>query len=48
MTTVYNSRLNQTEKQRIERIEMFDEFEEWLLLQGHYCLVYCYRVPDAK
>ena len=24
---------------RISRIELFDEFEEWNLLQGHYCIL---------
>jgi hypothetical protein len=24
----------------VERLEMFDEFEEWQLLQSHYCLVW--------
>ncbi len=23
---------------RIERLELFDEFEEWHLIQGHYCV----------
>lgn len=29
MTDVYNYRLDKTEKSRIEKLEMFDEFEEW-------------------
>ena len=36
---VYNERLNlNNEKTRIEKIEMFDEWEEFNMLQGHYCL----------
>lgn len=38
MTQVYNRHLDATEKSRIERLEMFDEFEEWVLLQDHYCI----------
>ena len=40
MTQVYNKHLDATEKARIERLEMFDEFEEWVLLQDHYCIAY--------
>jgi hypothetical protein len=32
MTDIYNKRLDKAEKSRIERLEMFDEFEEWVLL----------------
>ena len=39
MDTIYATRLNgEGEKTRIERLEMFDEFEEWELLQSHYCI----------
>jgi len=24
---------------RVEKIELFDELEEWRLIQAHYCLV---------
>uniref|UniRef100_A0A7S3CU96 Uncharacterized protein n=1 Tax=Strombidium rassoulzadegani TaxID=1082188 RepID=A0A7S3CU96_9SPIT len=40
MEQLYREKLNPQEKVRIERIEMFDEFEEWTLLQAHYCLVF--------
>ena len=39
MLQVYNERLRGQEKQRIESLEMFDEFEEWNMLQSHYCLI---------
>ena len=33
MTTIYRDKLNdQGEKSRIEKLELFDEFEEWDLL----------------
>ena len=33
MTTIYRDKLNeQGEKTRIEKLELFDEFEEWELL----------------
>ena len=32
MDKVYSLKLNKSEKQRIEGLEMFDEFEEWNLL----------------
>lgn len=39
MNEVYKHKLNNDgEKTRIEKLEIFDEFEEWELLQSHYCL----------
>jgi len=39
MNTIYATKLNEEgEKTRIDRLEMFDEFEEWELLQSHYCI----------
>jgi len=39
MDVVYKQKLvPDTEKARIEKLEIFDEFEEWNLLQSHYCL----------
>lgn len=39
MNIVYRDRLGaDAERSRIEKLEIFDEFEEWDLLQSHYCL----------
>lgn len=48
MSEIYAKKLEQTEKKRIEKLEIFDEFEEWELLQKHYCLCLGKRVesPD--
>ena len=40
MDVVYRKVLDGEERRRTERLEMFDEFEEWHLLMQHYCLVY--------
>jgi len=40
MNTIYNKYLNLQERRRIERLEMFDEFEEWHMMQEHYCIAY--------
>lgn len=40
MDKVYQRHLDATERRRIECLEMFDEFEEWILLQSHYCLAW--------
>jgi tRNA wybutosine-synthesizing protein 4 len=46
MITIYNERVNQEqERTRIEKLEMFDEFEEWNMLQNHYCLSLGQRLP---
>jgi tRNA wybutosine-synthesizing protein 4 len=38
MLQIYDQRLAGEERARIEHLEMFDEFEEWNMLQSHYCL----------
>lgn len=38
MLSIYNSLIPQSEKIRINRIEMLDEVEEWELLMSHYCV----------
>jgi tRNA wybutosine-synthesizing protein 4 len=40
MDIVYRNMLDEDDKRRTERLEMFDEFEEWHLLMQHYCLLY--------
>lgn len=30
---------------RVERLEIFDELEEWHLIQGHYCIAYAHQEP---
>ena len=45
LNNVYSTKLNEEgERTRIEKLEMFDEFEEWELLLGHYCLTLAARV----
>jgi len=39
MNAIFNKLLDPTENQRITRVEIFDEFEEWYLIQSHYCIV---------
>ena len=44
MNTIYRDKLNaEGDRTRIEKLEMFDEFEEWELLQGHYCICLAQR-----
>ena len=48
MDKVYSERLNaDNERTRIEKLEMFDEWEEWNLLQGHYCLTLATRSSNV-
>ncbi|BDA43511.1 tRNA wybutosine-synthesizing protein 4 [Coccomyxa sp. Obi] len=46
MSTIYRAYLDPAEKRRAERLEIFDEFEEWHMIQDHYCLVLA--VNDAS
>ena len=38
MADIYRNCLDPGDRRRIERLEIFDEFEEWDLIQGHYCI----------
>lgn len=40
MDTVYNQHIDPQDRRRIERLELFDEFEEWHIMQEHYCISY--------
>ncbi|KAK9015273.1 hypothetical protein V6N11_006388 [Hibiscus sabdariffa] len=40
MLRVYSKFVDANERQRIERLELFDEFEEWHMMQEHYCVAY--------
>lgn len=44
MLEIYEKRIDRADRERIERIEFFDEVEEWRLIQNHYwyaILVFC-------
>ncbi|KAI4354700.1 hypothetical protein L6164_003546 [Bauhinia variegata] len=45
MLKVYSDFIDPQEKRRIERLELFDEFEEWHMMQEHYCVAYA--INDA-
>ncbi|XP_002979526.2 leucine carboxyl methyltransferase 1 homolog [Selaginella moellendorffii] len=40
MDEIYNRHIDPVERRRIERLEIFDEFEEWHIMQEHYCVAY--------
>ncbi|KAL4178585.1 hypothetical protein AMTRI_Chr13g83020 [Amborella trichopoda] len=46
MQKVYGSFIDLEERRRIERLEIFDEFEEWILMQEHYCVAVA--INDTK
>ncbi|KAK9274148.1 hypothetical protein L1049_018962 [Liquidambar formosana] len=45
MLRVYSNFIEAQERRRIERLELFDEFEEWHMMQEHYCVAYA--INDA-
>ncbi|XP_058086786.1 leucine carboxyl methyltransferase 1 homolog isoform X7 [Magnolia sinica] len=45
MLQIYNNSIDTREKRRVERLELFDEFEEWHMMQEHYCVAYA--INDA-
>eukprot|EP00898_Chlorokybus_atmophyticus_P004524 jgi/Chlat1/5072/Chrsp33S05001 len=38
MDEIYTHHLDQDDRRRVERLELFDEFEEWHIIQQHYCM----------
>ena len=48
MSEVYLKKLDPAERSRIEKLEIFDEFEEWDLLQSHYCLCLGKRISGEE
>jgi tRNA wybutosine-synthesizing protein 4 len=38
MNEIYKSCLDPNDVRRIQKLEIFDEFEEWNLIQDHYCI----------
>ncbi|XAR54186.1 tRNAPhe {7-[3-amino-3-(methoxycarbonyl)propyl]wyosine37-N}-methoxycarbonyltransferase [Bertholletia excelsa] len=45
MLRVYTNFIDAQERRRIERLEIFDEFEEWYMMQEHYCVAYAIKDP---
>ena len=39
MITIYNRYLDEDTRKRIQQLEIFDEIEEWIMIQQHYCIV---------
>ncbi|EMS68046.1 Leucine carboxyl methyltransferase 2 [Triticum urartu] len=48
MLKIYNDFIDGGERRRIERLELFDEFEEWHMMQEHYCVAYGINDPEAE
>ncbi|KJP87702.1 hypothetical protein AK88_02597 [Plasmodium fragile] len=46
MNEIYDYHLSTDEKKKIEKIEMFDEFEEWRLLQNHYFIIVAFSCSE--
>lgn len=40
---IYNYWMGEDEKERIAKLEMLDEMEEWQLLARHYCIAWGWR-----
>jgi tRNA wybutosine-synthesizing protein 4 len=38
LNDIYRNHLDPADRRRIEALEIFDEFEEWHLIMGHYCV----------
>lgn len=47
MNHVYESCANEEEKQRIQRLEAFDEFADWIICNAHYAIYLVTNVPRS-
>jgi len=47
MKEVYERHLDRKDVERIHRLELLDEFEEWNLIQSHYFLLVATRAPPS-
>ncbi|BBN19012.1 tRNA wybutosine-synthesizing protein 4 [Marchantia polymorpha subsp. ruderalis] len=47
MDAIYNQCLEASDRRRTERLEIFDEFEEWHIMQEHYCVAYGINDPTG-
>ncbi|KAJ8633756.1 hypothetical protein MRB53_027092 [Persea americana] len=45
MLKIYSNFIDAQDRRRIERLELFDEFEEWYMMQEHYCVAFA--INDA-
>ncbi|CBZ54704.1 Leucine carboxyl methyltransferase, related [Neospora caninum Liverpool] len=45
MNTIYDKFLPPQERQRVQQLELFDELEEWRLIQAHYSIAVAVRDP---
>ena len=43
MNQVYSRFISREEQRRVARVEIFDELEEWHLIQGHYAITVAVR-----
>ena len=47
MSDVYG-RLGDDTIKRVAKLEIFDEFEEWNLIMGHYCMAVAHKAPPGS
>jgi tRNA wybutosine-synthesizing protein 4 len=48
MDAIYRGHLDPADKARIERLELFDEFEEWHMIQAHYAIAVGRNDPGGE
>lgn len=48
MNEIYDKYLDRTDVERIQRLELLDEFEEWHLIQSHYFLLVATKSPSGE
>ena len=43
MNTYWDTHLQESEKERVAKLEFLDEVEEWRLFGDHYCILYAFK-----
>ncbi len=48
MLTIYNKYTDQSERVRISKLELMDEYEEWNIMQAHYFISFACSTKIEK
>ncbi|PHJ22061.1 leucine carboxyl methyltransferase [Cystoisospora suis] len=48
MNKIYDKFIPIHDRNRIQRLELFDELEEWRLIQAHYSIAVAVKDPNSR
>eukprot|EP00919_Chromeraceae_sp_WS-2016_P048176 GHVR01114148.1.p1 GENE.GHVR01114148.1~~GHVR01114148.1.p1 ORF type:complete len:140 (+),score=22.74 GHVR01114148.1:172-591(+) len=48
MNDIYENYIDQNDVYRVQKVELFDELEEWRLIQNHYYIGIAVKTPESS